>query len=94
MSDSPRRKLLKSIAIGSSVFVAGKSLPNSWKRPVVDSVILPAHATTSVPCSAPRDVSTLLATHSTGQEGARALLTWQYISQPRRADLLGHQTPP
>jgi hypothetical protein len=53
MSNNPRRKLLKSIAVGSSVFVTGKSLPNSWKRPVVDSVILPAHAQTSVPCSAP-----------------------------------------
>lgn len=42
-----RRKLLKSIAAGSGVIVAGKQLPESWKRPVVDSVLLPAHATTS-----------------------------------------------
>ena len=44
-----RRKLLKSIAAGSGAIVAGKSLPESWSRPVVDSVILPAHAQTSPP---------------------------------------------
>ena len=47
MSDSSRRKLLKSIAAGSGAIVAGKSLPESWSKPVVDSVMLPAHAQTS-----------------------------------------------
>ena len=47
MSDTSRRKLLKSIAAGSGAIVAGKSLPESWSRPVVDSVMLPAHAQTS-----------------------------------------------
>lgn len=42
-----RRKLLKQIAAGSGAIVAGKSLPESWSRPVVDSVLLPAHALTS-----------------------------------------------
>lgn len=49
MSSESRRKLLKSIAAGSGAIVAGKSLPNSWSRPVVDSVMLPAHALTSMP---------------------------------------------
>ena len=43
-----RRKLLKSIAVGTGAVVAGKSLPDSWSRPVVDSVLLPAHAATSI----------------------------------------------
>jgi len=47
MSNESRRKLLKSIAAGSGAIVAGKSLPESWSRPIVDSVLLPAHATTS-----------------------------------------------
>ena len=47
MSDKSRRKLLKSIAAGSGAVIAGKSLPESWSRPVVDSVLLPAHALTS-----------------------------------------------
>ena len=46
-SSEKRRKLLKSIAAGSGAIVAGKSLPESWSRPVVDSVMLPAHAQTS-----------------------------------------------
>jgi hypothetical protein len=47
MSDQSRRKLLKSIAAGSGAIVAGKNLPEKWTRPVVDSVMLPAHAQTS-----------------------------------------------
>ena len=47
-SSESRRKLLKSIAAGSGAIVAGKSLPEEWARPVVDSVMLPVHAQTSV----------------------------------------------
>ena len=50
-SSESRRKLLKSIAAGSGAIVAGKSLPESWSRPVVDSVMLPAHAQTSPTCT-------------------------------------------
>ena len=46
-SSESRRKLLKSIAAGSGVIVAGKSLPESWSRPVVDSIMLPVHGQTS-----------------------------------------------
>ena len=46
-SNDSRRKLLKSIAAGSGAVVAGKSLPESWSKPVVDSMLLPAHATTT-----------------------------------------------
>ena len=42
-----RRKLLKTIATGSGAVAAGKSLPESWSRPVVDAVMLPAHAETT-----------------------------------------------
>ena len=42
-----RRELLKGIAAGSGALIAGKSLPETWSRPVVDSVMLPAHAQTS-----------------------------------------------
>ena len=46
-SSESRRKLLKSIAAGRGAIVAGKSLPENWTKPVVDSVLLPAHAQTS-----------------------------------------------
>ena len=52
-SSESRRKLLKSIAAGSGAIVAGKSLPENWAKPVVDSVMLPAHAQTSPPTPTP-----------------------------------------
>lgn len=42
-----RRRVLKSIAAGSGAVIAGKSLPETWTRPVINSVLLPAHATTT-----------------------------------------------
>jgi len=48
-SNDSRRKLLKSIAAGSGAVVAGKTLPESWSKPVIDSVVLPSHATTTSP---------------------------------------------
>jgi len=46
-----RRKVLKSLAAGGGAIAAGKSLPEQWARPVVDSVLLPGHAQTSGPFS-------------------------------------------
>jgi len=48
MSNEQRRKLLKSIAAGGGAVIAGKSLPDTWHRPVVDAVLLPVHGQTSV----------------------------------------------
>lgn len=42
-----RRRLLKSIVAGGGVFAVGRTLPASWREPVVKAVILPAHAQTS-----------------------------------------------
>jgi len=43
-SNDNRRRLLKSIAAGSGAVVAGKSLPESWSKPAINSILLPAHA--------------------------------------------------
>ncbi len=43
-----RRKLLKGVAAGGGAIVAGKTLPDNWSRPMVDSVLLPAHAQMSL----------------------------------------------
>lgn len=45
--DVARRRLLGAIAAGTGVIVTGRTLPNSWSRPVVNAVMLPAHAQTS-----------------------------------------------
>ena len=50
-SKQQRRKLLKSMAAGSGAIVAGKTMPDEWAKPVVDSVVLPAHAQASLVCS-------------------------------------------
>ncbi len=47
ISNSGRRKLFKLMAAGSGMAIAGKSLPENWSKPIVESVLLPAHAETS-----------------------------------------------
>lgn len=49
-SDSDRRNLIKSLAAGGTIAVA---LPKRWTTPIVDAVVLPAHAQTSDSCAAP-----------------------------------------
>jgi|GEM_PF-6921040 len=61
MPDKGRCKLLKSIVAGSGVIVAGKSLPENWSKPVVDSVLLPAHAQATTPCTSCLDSATYCA---------------------------------
>lgn len=43
-----RRRALKTLG-GGSVLAAGGLLPNEWVRPVIQTVLLPAHAQTSLP---------------------------------------------
>ncbi|MCK5360157.1 MAG: hypothetical protein KAJ95_05990 [Gammaproteobacteria bacterium] len=50
-SKQSRRKMLKSMAAGSGAVIAGKSVPDQWAKPMVDSVLLPVHAQTSGPTS-------------------------------------------
>jgi hypothetical protein len=69
MSDQSRRKLLKTIAAGSGAIIAGTILPDKWTKPVVNSIILPAHAqATTQPPTAPtcQDDPTLCAGTYTG----------------------------
>ena len=47
--DSKRRKLAKSFAVGVGAVASVNALPDRWTKPVVDSVLLPAHAACS-PC--------------------------------------------
>lgn len=48
-ADSGRRRLLKSLTVGGVAAVTAKSLPNEWTKPVVNGVVLPAHAQTTFP---------------------------------------------
>ncbi len=42
-----RRRLLKALAVGGGAVVGGNSLPESWMKPVIESVVLPTHAQAS-----------------------------------------------
>lgn len=39
-----RRKLLKTFAVGSGAVLVEKSLPETWVKPVINSIVLPVHA--------------------------------------------------
>ena len=42
-----RRQLLKAVTVGGGAVVVGASLPAAWTKPVIESVVLPAHAQAS-----------------------------------------------
>ena len=42
-----RRKVLKNAVVASGAVIAAKTVPSNWSKPVVDAVLLPAHAQTS-----------------------------------------------
>jgi len=46
-SNGSRRKALKSILAGSGGIVTAAAMQDKWVRPVIESVLLPAHAQTS-----------------------------------------------
>ena len=58
LKDAGRRKLLITLAASGGAATALQSLPNKWTTPVVDSVILPAHAETSEPFTPNRSFAT------------------------------------
>ncbi|MFW2440978.1 MAG: hypothetical protein ACN4GR_16600 [Arenicellales bacterium] len=72
-SSESRRRLLKSISTGGGAIVVGKSLPESWSRPVVDSVMLPAHAQAS---TAPNPFSCIGQSASTNELSSRLDSVW------------------
>ncbi|MFZ0488510.1 MAG: hypothetical protein WAL83_16060 [Arenicellales bacterium] len=50
-SRQSRRRMLKSMALGTGAVVAEENMPAQWAKPMVNSVLLPAHAQTSISCS-------------------------------------------
>jgi len=47
MTDKTRRNLAKSLIASGGSVALGKSLPKGWITPIVENVVLPAHAQTS-----------------------------------------------
>ena len=48
IKETSRRNLLKSVVAGGGAVTVAKALPDQWARPVVDAVMLPTHAQTSM----------------------------------------------
>jgi hypothetical protein len=69
-----RRRLLASLAGAGGAVVAGKSIPGTWVRPVVSSVVLPAHAATSETKYAPSSGMATLQFTRTSPEGGNRLV--------------------
>ena len=42
-----RRELLRSLVAGSAVVGGNKLLPETWSKPLTDSILLPSHALTT-----------------------------------------------
>lgn len=42
-----RRKALRRLLVGSGVVAGSKVIPEKWSAPVIDAVVLPAHAESS-----------------------------------------------
>ena len=40
-----RRDLLKGLAGGAAIYAGQEVLPDSWSKPLIESVVLPSHAT-------------------------------------------------
>jgi len=57
-----RRQILSTFAIGGG-FIGLSQTPKKWLAPVIDSVILPAHAQTSIVDEVPGSPPTLLPAH-------------------------------
>lgn len=51
-----RRRLLELVAGGGTVIAGLNALPGKWSRPVIESVVLPAHAATSTVCELPQTI--------------------------------------
>ena len=52
LAQPDRRKVLLNIALGGSIAVGLTAMPEKWVKPVIDKVLVPAHAQTSE-CFAP-----------------------------------------
>jgi hypothetical protein len=74
-----RRKVLRSLGGAAGVLGAATQVPEKWTRPVVDSVMLPAHAqtspapsTTSAPPTTQAPLTATCCIHYTGNGGFNA----------------------
>jgi len=47
MNNTSRRDLIKAL-MGSGIFLTASDIPGTWSKPVVDYIVLPGHASSSL----------------------------------------------
>ena len=47
--DNSKRKTLRNILMATGALAGSQALPSKWSKPVLDSVVLPAHAQVTGP---------------------------------------------
>ncbi|XOF35257.1 MAG: twin-arginine translocation signal domain-containing protein [Candidatus Electrothrix sp. YB6] len=67
-----RRRVLKTLAAGAGAAVWHSSLPQTWVKPIIESVVLPVHAQTSAPLI-PDDCTIVLMFNDTTEATMTAL---------------------
>ena len=58
MTNQSKRNLLKSAGRGSGLLLGGAAIPESWRKPMVEAVLLPAHAATTDTVDPPTTTTT------------------------------------
>ncbi len=86
--DTSRRKLLTVIGVGS---VASIAVPSKWSKPIVDSVLLPAHAQTSM-CVTDSTVGGPLVGNASGATTCQAACEAEATSQSAQLCLVTETT--
>lgn len=86
---SARRRLLKALMAGGGAGAIGGALPDRWTTPMVDAVLLPAHAqaTASNGCAASDPRITCPECLNTGLLTVGALVSWSLDNQEDRVVL-------
>ncbi|SDO95475.1 hypothetical protein [Desulforhopalus singaporensis] len=66
VNDPGRRSALKKMAVGAGAVAGISLLPDKWSIPVVESIVVPAHAETSGPAPLPSVTVTIINNSSLG----------------------------
>ncbi len=89
-TDRQRRQALKKILAGSSIVGASTVVPDTWVKPIVNAVVLPAHAQASPPLMLPMNAAwaggSMTSIEPRSGEGLAKRLLDQIVPKARAGD--------
>jgi len=83
-----RRRILKSLAIGGGVAATGKVVPEEWKKPLVETVVIPGHALGSSPAGSIFRTSNDVVITSTDPDGPSSFDPLELLVPSANADTI------